>query len=112
VSESEQGASLQQMFASADTQLAGDTFSRQVMSRTDKLKRRRVIIRLLMALAVALAGIPLEDYVLDTARFLGSSLLELDDTLIAELLAPVNSVGGMLSLVLLALRAGHKRLFS
>lgn len=103
--------SLQQMFAHANLQLAGDTFTTEVMSQVDKLKRRVIIRRVLLGLTIALITIPLEDFVLGLSHFLLLTLVELDNTLVAELLAPVNSVASLLSLILLTLRIAHKRLF-
>jgi len=100
------------MFANANLELAGDAFTSEVMSRADKLKRKVIIRRILVGIAFALMAIPLEDFVLVLTQFLILSLVELDNNLVAELLAPVNSVGGLLSFVLLTLRIAHKRLFS
>jgi len=40
------------------------------------------------------------------------SLVRIDNQLVATLLAPINSVGGVLSVTLLLIRAAHKRLFT
>ena len=37
--------------------------------------------------------------------------VDVDDQLLRDLLAPVNTVGGVLSIALLGLRIVHKRLF-
>jgi hypothetical protein len=103
---------LQQMFADSDLALVGDNFTAEVMSHADPLKRRRIIRRVMLGFVVALIAIPLEDIGLALARFLLSSLVEIDDSLAAELLAPVNSVGSLLSFVLLSLRVAHKKLFT
>jgi hypothetical protein len=105
-------ALLQRMFAGTDLELAGDNFTTEVMSHADRLKRRRLIRRVLLGFAFALIAIPLEDIGLVLAQFLLSSLVEIDDSLAAELLAPINSVGSLLSFVLLSLRVAHKKLFS
>ena len=65
-----------------------------------------------MGIALALIAVPLEDFVLGITHFLLLTLVELDNTLIADLLAPVNSVGSLLSLILLTLRIAHKQLFN
>ncbi len=104
--------SLQQMFADADLRLTEDNFTTEVMSHAGRLKRRRIIRRVLLGFVFALIAIPLQDYGLALAQFLLSSLVEVDDSLAAELLAPVNSVGSLLSFVLLSLRVAHKKLFS
>lgn len=103
---------LQKMFADSDLELAGDTFTTEVMSHADRLRRRRIIRRVMLGFVFALIAIPLEDTGLALARILLSSLVEIDDSLAAELLAPVNSVGSLLSFVLLSLRLAHKKIFS
>lgn len=104
--------SLQQMFAQSNQELAGDAFTTEVMSRVDKLKYRVIVRRVLLGLAFALITIPLEDVVLGLTHFLLLTLVELDNSLVADLLAPVNSVASLLSLILLTLRIAHKRLFN
>ncbi len=103
---------LQKIFADSDLELAGDTFTTEVMSHADRLKRRRIVRRVMLAFVFALIAIPLEDIGLALARILLSSLVEIDDNLAAELLAPVNSVGSLLSFVLLSLRLAHKKIFT
>ncbi len=103
---------LRQVFADSDLELAGDDFTTEVMSHADRLKRRRIVRRVLLGIVFALIAIPLEDFGLALARFLLTSLVEIDDSLAAELLAPVNSVGSLLSFVLLSLRVAHKKIFS
>ena len=39
------------------------------------------------------------------------SLVDIDDRLLADLLAPVNSVAGLLAVLFLALRFAYKKLF-
>ncbi len=104
--------SLQQMFAHSNLELAGDAFTTEVMSHVDKLKYRVIVRRILLGIAFALITIPLDDIVLGFTHFLLLTLVELDNTLIADLLAPVNSVASLLSLILLTLRIAHKRLFN
>jgi len=103
---------LRETFANANVELAGDSFTADVMSQADRLKRRLIIRRILVGLVFSLIAIPLEDFVLAFSQFLLMSLVELEDSLAAQLLAPVNSVAGLLSFFLLALRIAHKRLFS
>ncbi len=103
---------LEQLFSAAAEELPGNGFNSTVLARTDRLKRRRIIARALLAAALALIAVPLEDVGLVMAQLLLVSLVSIDNALVAELLAPVNSVGSLLSFTLLALRAFHKRLFT
>ncbi len=100
------------MFAAAESSLpavgADDKFTADVMEKTEAIKRKLVLQRAVLALGLALLSIPLEDAVLTLSGFLMTSIVEMDEGLVAELLAPVNTVGGLLTVILLALRVAHK----
>ena len=99
-------------FDNAKQDLVGVEFTTRVMSGADKLKRRAVARRILLGLGLALIGIQLQDYALALSQILVLSVVALDDLLLAQILAPVNTVGSLLSLVVLGLRIVHKRIFS
>jgi len=103
---------LQALFADPGQEMAGEAFTAQVMTQTDKLKRRKVIRRLCVGLLFALLAVPMQDIAMATTHVLVRSLIEVDDSLLAQILAPVNTVGSLLSFVLLGLRLLHNRLFS
>ena len=103
---------LQALFSDASEDLISDAFTEQVMLQADRLKRRAIGVRASAALALALLGIPLQDVALELTEVLILTLVAIDNSLVAQLLAPINTVGGLLSLVLLVIRAVHRRLFS
>ena len=100
------------IFANSKRELTENGFADEVLAQTDKIKRRLIIRRVLIGIVLALITVPLEDSVLALSQFLLTSLVEFDGNLVADFLAPVNSVGGLLSIVLLAMRIFHRRLFS
>jgi hypothetical protein len=104
---------LQQLFADTGSapQLDDPDFTKEVMAGVDRRKRHVIVRRVLLGLALALIAIPLEDAALVLTQWLVLSLVKIDSGLLADLLAPINSVGSLLSMVLLALRVGYKRLF-
>jgi hypothetical protein len=112
----DQDPNLQALFAQPADDLAeapvSDAFTKDVMQQTDRLKRRRIILRVCLALALALLSPPLQDFGLAMAQTLVQSLVDVENRLLAQALAPLNTVGGLLSVVLLILRAAHKRLFT
>ena len=73
--------------------------------------RRYVGWRLSLMLTLALVSDPLTDAALLLAGALSVQLFAIDSSLAAQLLAPINTVGGLLSLLLLTLRILYKRLF-
>lgn len=103
---------LQALFAAAKEDLDGRDFSREVRTGTQRLRRRRIARRASVALGLSLLAMPMQDVALAVSQLMIVSLVELEAGLVAELLAPINSVGGLLSAVLLVLRLAHKRLFN
>ena len=103
---------LQTLFAEAKQDLADEEFIAQVMSGTDKLKRRAVIGRIFVGLVIALLAIPLGDTVVLLSQSLVSSFIDLDDQLLAQILSPLNNVGSLLALGLIGLRIVYRKIFS
>ena len=103
---------LQALFAQAYTEPPAHPFTEQVLSQTNKLRRRAIFMRVALAALLMLIAIPLEDLALEFTQLLIVSLVEIDNQLVAELLAPVNTVGGALSFTLLLIRAAHRKLFT
>ncbi len=103
---------LQAAFRTEEQDIAGEAFTTQVMTQTGKLKRRKIIRRICVGLLFALLAVPMQDIAMVTTHTLVLSLIEIDDSLLAQILAPVNTVGSLLSFVLLGLRLFYKRIFS
>ena len=103
--------SIKALFDDAETPLSDDTFTKNVLTEAEQVKRRLLIRRILIGVAVFALSIPLEDFVLALSQVLLVSLYELPDSLASQILAPINSVGGLLSVIVLSMRLMHKRLF-
>lgn len=102
---------IQRLFAQAEHRPVDEKFTAAVMSEADSLRRRKIARRVLTGLAVSAVSFPLQDVALDFAQVMMTSLIELDNTLAAQLLAPINSVGGVVSALLLGLRIVYRRIF-
>ena len=100
------------LFTDARQDLAGEAFTAQVMSRTDKLKRRAVVGRIFIALVIGLLAILLEDSVQLLTLNLASSVIDLDDRLLAQILSPLNNIGSLLAFGLIGLRIAYRKIFS
>lgn len=87
-------------------------FTTQVMHLTRQQRWRRNGMRALKGLVLFLVCIPLQDVALAFGALAMVELVEIEHQLAATLLAPVNSLGGVLTFVLLVLRFVHGRLFS
>ena len=102
---------LEQLFATPTPVPDAEPFQRSVMAAADRSKSYRILRRALLALVLSLLAIPGQDLALAVSQLMIVRLVEIESALAAEVLAPVNSVGGMLSVFLFGLRAAHRRLF-
>jgi hypothetical protein len=102
---------LQSLFAHVEAEVPAQPFTQQVMSHSKKIKQRLMLRRAVLASLLALVAIALDDFAIAFAQVLIVSLIDIESTLVAQLLAPINSVGGLLSMVLLGIRLFYKRLF-
>lgn len=111
MSEEETDPALRTLF-NQQPELPGEAFSVGVMNRADRLRRMFTLRRIVIALVFAAFAAPLQDAGLAATEVLLISLIDIDNMLLAQLLAPINSVAAALSIALFMLRAVHRRLFS
>lgn len=112
MTDSDRDLRLETLFADAKQDLVGEAFTAQVMSRTDKMKRRAVIGRIFVAMVIGLLAILLEDSVQLLTLNLASSVIDLDDRLLAQILSPLNNIGALLAFGLVGLRMAYRKIFS
>lgn len=109
---------LQTLFADAEQDLAGEAFTAEVMSQIGKVRHSAptvwvwVCVGLVAALGAGLLITPLRDAAHLLTQSLTSSLIELDDRLLAQLLSPVNNVATLLALGLIGLRVAYRKIVS
>ena len=103
---------LDELFSEFGDDLPGEQFTGEVMVRTDRAKRWIVARRIVLGVLLGLLAIPLENFALAFAHILAVTLIDLEHGLAAQLLAPLNTVGSLLSVILLGLRIAHKRIFA
>lgn len=102
---------LNSLFVDIDAPEEADAFASRVMESTAQLRFQRNARRVALGILVALLLPPLQDFGLVVTQVMLVSVLPLDGGLLAELLAPINSVGAVLSAVLFSMRVFYKRLF-
>lgn len=106
---------LEALFGIAKQDLAEEAFTAQVMSRIDSQRRRAVVgwscVALVLVSCAWLISIPLLDAVSLVSQFLPSSLIDIEDSRIAQVFAPINSIGGLVVLGLVSLRAAYRKIF-
>lgn len=108
MTEDYRNSSIGELFSQADKELEAADFLAGVMVGIDRMKRRARVKRLLIALVLAAGLFSLQGAVVPLSQSLIAPLLELDG-LVGLVLAPINSLAGLLSIGLLGLRAAHKR---
>lgn len=103
--------SIKALFDAAEAPLGDDAFTASVLNKAGKLKRRIIIRRVLIGVVIFLAGIPLEDSILALSQILLVSLVEIPEGVVSQLLEPLNSVAGLLSVILVSMKVAHRKLF-
>jgi hypothetical protein len=107
---------LDSLFATASEELASEYFLSAVMARVKNRNRRLALTRLgIAALLVALELLlssPLQNTVGLVTDLLASNLYQFNNEWIAFMLAPLNSLAGLLGLLLLALHFMFRRMFT
>jgi hypothetical protein len=111
----ERDPTLQRLFAEAEEDLAGDVFTARVMEQARVRKvnaKRRAIAAALIALPCALVlAVVMQEPVLVLMQSLATSLVEVDNRLVAELLSPINNIGFVLAMAVLGLRFAYRKIF-
>ncbi len=107
---------IEELFARSRPVPVDEEFTRQVLARIDGLRRRALAgwlsVAFLMVVAASLLAGPVTHVAGIATGMLPESLVDIDDRVMAQLLAPVNSVAGAIGLAFLLLRAAYKSIFS
>lgn len=106
---------LESLFAIARQDAVDDDFANQLMAKIDGLRRRAMIgwasVGVAMLAALSLMAGPLTHAASFATQLLPETLVDIDDRLFAQLLAPVNSIAGAAGLGFLLLRLAYKKIF-
>jgi hypothetical protein len=106
---------LRSLFQTAREEIQDEAFTTQVMSQIEQRRRRTITgwvgIALVLAPCAWLLGTVLQDAVLLLTQVLPSTLVDLDNRWLTQLLAPVNSISGLVALGVLGLRALFRKIF-
>jgi hypothetical protein len=104
---------LQALFAEAQHELDGETFTARVMTKSRFLRYRVLALWIGMAFVLAAGAwylaIPLEVAQL-MAQVLTTTLIDLGDGWLAWVFSPVNNIAALLVLFVKAIRVGRKRI--
>ena len=111
MNEESRDAQLQALFDQAQTKLPGNEFVQQALAEALRLQRRTKMQRIATGILVFLTALLLQDFSLDLSKMLMISLIDLPENIVTTILAPVNSLGGVLTAILICLRLMQKRLY-
>ena len=105
---------LESLFARAERELVEDKFTAQVMARVATRRRnvligRFAIVALLVALELLLSG-PLQNTAGVITQVLSTSLVELESETVALVVAPINSIAGLIGMLLLGVQFLYRRM--
>lgn len=107
---------LQNLFNEAEYELESEAFVGWVMIRTRSRRKRLmaggVATALLLAVCVWLLALPVQQFVYLTAQFLTTTLINLGDSWVAWVFAPVNNIASLTVLSFKAIRVGWKKKIS
>ena len=108
--ETNSAADIAEWFSEPQPAADEQSFTESVMAQTRRMRRRRIAQRVMIGLLLAAVSIPAQDLGLAIAELAMVQLVEVDNQLAAGVLAPINTVGGVLSVVLLFLRTVYRRM--
>ncbi len=105
---------LESLFSQAEHELVEDRFTVQVMAGVNKRRRnvligRLAIVALLVALELLLSA-PLQNTAGAITQVLGMSLIEVESEWLSLVFAPLNSIAGLLGMLLLSMQFLHRRM--
>jgi len=105
---------LESMFSQAERELAEERFTAQVMARVATRRRnvligRFAIVGLLVALEFLLSS-PLQNSAGIITKVLSTTLVELGSGVVATVVAPLNSIAGLIGMLLLGMQFLYRRM--
>lgn len=105
---------LESLFVQAERHLEDDDYIRQVMIRVGKRRRnvlmgRLALVSLLVVFELLLSA-PLQNTVGIITQALSATLLELENEWIALVLAPLNSIAGLIGMLLLGMQFLYRKM--
>lgn len=99
---------LEVVFQRSEVDVEEGVFTASVIGRTERMDHRRLVFGLIIALILGLGGVLVDEFAEPVTELLLTSLIPLEGRLVegvaGALLAPLNTVGGVLSAVLFLMR--------
>jgi hypothetical protein len=105
---------LESLFSQAERELVEDQFTLQVMDRVEKRRRnvligRVAIVALIIVLELLLSA-PLQNTAGVITQALGTSLIEVESGWLTLIFAPLNSIAGLIGMLLLGMQFLYRRM--
>ena len=112
----ERDALIESLFDDANENLAPDDFAARVMLDIDRARRRSLAGWAFVGLAAVACAWMLSGPLLQAVNLglqvLPESLFEVDDRIVAAILAPLNSVAGAIGIAVLGLWTAYRKIFA
>lgn len=104
---------LESLFAQAKTELGENGFGEQVMARVEKRRRNvflgRIAFVALLVVFELLMSAPIQNSVGTMTQALSTSLIEINTGWLAVVIAPLNSVAGLIGVLFVGLHSLYRR---
>lgn len=111
----ERDSDLRDLFAAARQDLVEDEFTQQVMSRVDRSRGRSILLGIGIGLVFLVCAWLLTGPVVLAVNLLTDLLprswVELEDSLVARLFAPLNTMGALIAALVLIILVGIRKIF-
>jgi hypothetical protein len=105
---------IESLFTQAERQLEDSDFADRIMARVNRRRRRIIGIRVAIVLALVILELvtsePIQNYVGNATQLLSMQLLDLGDSWYFALFSPLNSVLGIVGLILIAMQFLYRRI--
>lgn len=105
---------IQILFANAHRDLASEDFVARVMEGVSRLERISKAGRIAAVIALIAVGgllaLPLQEAILLLTDGLGTAIIAPNDNLLTQMLSPLNSVAGILALLLIGMQFAFRAL--
>ena len=103
---------LEAAFANSPKALPNDRFALEVVAQTDRLQTRKILVGVFAAVVLFLLGEHMQNVSAAVTEILVMQVVDIPSGWFADFLVPINTVGGVLTIMVILLRAFYRKVFS
>lgn len=105
---------IESLFAQAERRFEDSAFADRIMARIKRRRRRIVGIRVAIILALVVLELvttqPIQNYVGTASQYLGMQLFDLGEGWVSAVFSPLNSILGIVGLILIGMQVLYRRI--